>query len=105
MDVRSNLLVSLRSWASGQMRNQQDYEIENAYRRGYAQGYMAATGSLPLLEVLSEMKVYIEQTEECMDGEWGLRRGFDEIHKAGEVTENYDLICAIIAANHLPNMR
>ena len=55
--------------------------------------------STDLLAVLSEMKDYIESTEETIDGEWGACRNFDEIHKAGKVTDTYDLICEILAAN------
>jgi hypothetical protein len=52
-----------------------------------------------LLTCLSEMKTYIEKAEVCIDGEWGSCRRFDEIHKAGEVTSAYDLICEILSAN------
>jgi hypothetical protein len=55
--------------------------------------------STDLLAVLSEMKEYIECTEETIDGEWGSCRDFDKIHKAGDVTNAYDLICDILSAN------
>ena len=55
--------------------------------------------STVLLAVLSEMKEYIEEKEEMIDGEWGACRDFDEIHKSGKVTKAYDLICEILSAN------
>ena len=55
--------------------------------------------STVLLAVLSAMKEYIEDKEEMIDGEWGECRDFDEIHKSGEVTKDYDLICDILSAN------
>jgi hypothetical protein len=61
--------------------------------------------STDLLAVLSKIKGYIESTEVTIDGEWGLCRNFDEIHKAGEVTETYDLICEILSANSVINNR
>ena len=57
--------------------------------------------STVLLAVLSEIKDYIEEKEECIDGEWGTCRDFAKIHKAGEVTKTYDLICEILSANDL----
>lgn len=56
--------------------------------------------STDLLAILSGMKGYIESAERTIDGEWGSGRDFDEIHKAGEVTDTYDMICEILSENH-----
>ena len=55
--------------------------------------------STDLLAVLSETKGYIESTGETIDADRGSCRDFDEIHKTGEVTNTYDLICEILSAN------
>ena len=55
--------------------------------------------SSDLLALLAKMKDYIESVEVRIDHEWGYCRDFNEIHKAGDVTEDYDLICELISTN------
>lgn len=42
------------------------------------------------LKLLKEIKTYIEETEECIDGEWGEGRSVDKLIKDGDMPKIYN---------------
>ena len=50
------------------------------------------------LEFLTAIKSYIEEMEECVDGEWGACRTADELIRAGKMPQLYTEVVRRIEA-------
>lgn len=50
------------------------------------------------LEFLTAIKSYIEEMEECVDGEWGASRTADELIRAGKMPQLYTEVVRRIEA-------